>query len=207
MIQIGTAFASYAARQLSGPYSKSPETASSRSEPDQQLTTSGRNQIPGTFNLSGLLSSGMVSEVIKVHADGSLAFVDPHRVLTDQEWLARRMLETQEALESGRASAGSVEQHIAEADKALFKEMTGYNYVTLDGGVCVVDDQGNLAPSSPCLEAAIRLLSHASTDRMLGSLEGEITGEYARAVFDRYAKADKGFDKDLTDTLIELINR
>lgn len=129
--------------------------------------------------------------------------------MTDQECLARAAVETQAALRSGRTTMTAVAQGITEADKTLFKEMTGYNYMTLDGLVCVVDDKGNLPPTplTPRPEAAIRLPSHASCERGVGLLEGEITADWARTVFDRYAEAGEGFDRDLTDDLLAIIGR
>jgi hypothetical protein len=208
VINIGTASAGYGARQVSSllatPVAVTPKPfagfSSSSASPES-------GEITGTFNLQGLLSSGMVAEVIKTQADGSLAFIDPHRLMTDQECLAREALKTQAALRSGRTTTAAVAQGITEADQALFKEMTGYNYVALESGVMVVDDQGNLAPDSPRVEAAIRLLWQASGERTVGLLQGEITADWARAVFDRFADAGDGFDRDLTDDLLAIIGR
>lgn len=145
----------------------------------------------GLMDTQGLLSSGLVREVITLTAGGSLGFKDPNRLLTSQEHMARQEIASQagELLTDGAPPAN---QLLSDDDKAFFRATTGYNFVTFANGAhMVVDDEGNPPKvSNKELDAMGTLGISLMGDRSSGRLDGGVTNGWFQDFMRTYAGSD-----------------
>ena len=77
-------------------------------------------------------------------------------------------------------------------DIDTIRAVTGYDFIVMDGGYTVLDDDGN-APPAAISEQVIKLADRIATDRSLGYLIGDITESYLRGVFKDFEKKGRPF--------------
>jgi hypothetical protein len=80
-------------------------------------------------------------------------------------------------------------------DIDTIRAVTGYDFIVMDGGYTVLDDDGN-APPEAISEQVIKLADRIATDRSLGLLVGDITESYLRGVFKDFEKNGKPFPEE-----------
>lgn len=77
--------------------------------------------------------------------------------------------------------------YFTQADVDLIKRMTGYNYIVMESGTTVLDDDGN--PPVGEGKDAQRLAAYIGLGRAIGQFKGEVTGDFLKALFERLSDA------------------
>jgi hypothetical protein len=85
--------------------------------------------------------------------------------------------------------------YFTQADVDLIKRTTGYNYIVMDSGTAVLDDDGN-PPTGDVGRDVQRLAAYIGFGRATGQFEGEVTGDFLSALFARLSDAKDPLPSD-----------
>jgi hypothetical protein len=173
----------------SGYSSSSYSTATKLANSDNQSADTGSSQ--GNANLEQMLENlrkdPTVDDRITENADGSYDFSTDAYRWSDNSFAAFAItLELNGQSFSLIGNEGKV--YPSAADTALFKQMTGYNMLTLGGSLVVLDDDG-FPPAEvdqSSVQQAFDFINDVASYRASGYLDGDLTLENVGAFLSAY---------------------
>lgn len=152
-----------------------------------------------------LMKFESVQKYVTLSDDGTYSFnwTPGDGPLTSQQFTAKGLIA---AAEAGNARLSQGSTTYAQSDLDLFKKATGYNFVVLDGGEMVVDDNGNpvAAADLPKVKAAWDYINTIGFARERGELSGDVTLENFGSTLQRFATSSSD-DKVVREMLAEFM--
>lgn len=113
--------------------------------------------------------------------------------LTNEQWMAKHM---KAAISHPLQPTGrGILNGFTQEDVDTIKAATGYNFIVMDGGTTVLDDDGN-PPPLDIADRVFALADRIEADRYTGALTGDITESYLRGVFKDFEDKGKPFPEE-----------
>lgn len=159
-----------------------------------------------SYRSGGLLSSINIAEVLKLTDEPPVDISTLKHGLGDREWLGDAIKRSKAAYAAGDISASnSLADLFTQKDVDTIRAATGYNVVVLNGITAVVDDNGN-PPSWENGHHVQKMIGDIEADRKFGRLSGEITPDYLKEMFAKYAEGNEAFPEEWLDKALSSLN-
>ena len=138
----------------------------------------------------GLRSSIDIEDVLQLNSAPPIDGTNLKTPLGAREWLGEAIKRSKAAYAAGGTeAANSLADKFTQGDLDMIRAATGYNVVVLNGLTTVVDDNGNPPPEGIGQQIQ-NLVGGIEMARIGGALTGEMTPDFLRAEFAKYANSN-----------------
>lgn len=120
--------------------------------------------------------------------------------ITGQESIAR-MVDVA-ASGSTNESFTNPAAHLTKDDFAFIRKTTGYNLVSSNDEMFLVDDNGNFPPEGTDTKSIFSFVDQMDMDRQTGTLTGSITKDYVEGLFARAKEAGSPYSDEFQQKVL-----